>query len=60
MSKEMVLGVIRHILTFGGGLLATKGWVEDVDVATGVGAAVTLIGLVWSIIQKRHAAATTP
>jgi hypothetical protein len=47
------LGIIRHVLTFGGGLIVAKGWADNGTVETIVGAVVTLVGAVWSIIQKR-------
>lgn len=56
MSKEMVLGLARHLMTFGGGLLASKGYIDNGDVEMAVGAAVTLLGIVWSAIDKRKLA----
>ena len=56
MNMETVLGIIRHALTFGGGFLVAKNWLSGDELVTGVGAAVALIGLAWSIIQKRRAA----
>jgi len=53
MSKEQVLGIVRHGLTFVGGLLVTKG-LMDVDMVQEVmGAVVTLVGAVWSVIVKK-------
>lgn len=53
MSKEQVLGIVRHGLTFVGGLLVTKG-LMDVDMVQEVmGAVVTLVGSVWSIVAKK-------
>ncbi len=49
---ETILGLIRHILTFGGGVLASKGVVEVSQVETAVGAIVTLVGIVWSALAK--------
>jgi len=51
----MLAGVVRHILTFGGGFLVTNGTVTDSDMQAGVGAVVTLIGLAWSIFMKKTA-----
>jgi hypothetical protein len=53
MSKEAILGVVRHILTFMGGFVAERGLASGEEVQTGVGAVVTLIGLVWSVLNKR-------
>lgn len=52
---ETFKGVIRHILTFGGGFLASSGIIPESDVDVLVGAVVTLIGIVWSAIDKRSA-----
>ena len=43
-----IMGIVRHVLTFGGGYL----WTGD-DLTAFVGAAATLIGLVWSLVEKR-------
>lgn len=56
MSKDMVLGLVRHVLTFGGGLLASNGIIGSSDVEIGVGALVTLIGLAWSAFDKKQRA----
>jgi hypothetical protein len=50
--KEQVLGLIRHILTFGGGLAVAKGLVDENSVVEIVGAVVALIGSVWSVASK--------
>lgn len=52
MSKEMVLGVVRHVLTFGGGLLVTKGLVDESIMLELVGGVITLVGGLWSVIAK--------
>ena len=46
--QAMILGVIRHLLTWGGGFL----WAGD-DLAQFVAAAATIVGLVWSVVEKR-------
>jgi hypothetical protein len=51
-----IAGLLRHILTFGGGFLVTNGTLTDVDLQTGVGAAVALFALAWSIWAKRKVA----
>jgi hypothetical protein len=56
LTQEQVLGIIRHILTFGGGILVTKGLLDEGMVAEISGAVITLIGAVWSIIEKSKAA----
>ena len=52
MKKEMVLGIIRHTLTFVGGILITKGLIDESTLQTLVGSSITLIGAIWSVIDK--------
>lgn len=53
MSKEQVMGVVRHVLTFGGGFVIAKGWASEADIATAVAALVSLVGVVWSFFDKK-------
>jgi len=55
MNIEMIGGLIRHLLTFGGGILAAKGYGDAETWAVIAGAAATLAGGVWSIFIKRPA-----
>lgn len=52
-----VLGIIRHILTAAGGSLVTNGTLSDGDLQTGIGALVTVIGIAWSIWDKKKSTA---
>lgn len=54
MSKEMVLGIVRHVLTFGGGLLVTKGFIDESIMLELVGGVITLVGGLWSVIAKKR------
>jgi len=53
MNKEQIIGVIRHVLTFVGGFLVTKGIVDDATLSQGIGALVSLLGVVWSVVDKK-------
>lgn len=53
MNKDAALGIIRHILTFGGGYVAAKGFADQAMVNEGIGALMTLIGIVWSVKAKK-------
>jgi hypothetical protein len=53
MNKEQVLGLLRHSLTFIGGLLVAKGLVDDAIVTELSGALLTLVGGIWSILIKK-------
>ena len=49
MNKTKILGIIRHALTFGGGYVVAKGWVEEGNLTEVIGAVMTVIGTIWSI-----------
>jgi len=51
--SAMVLGIVRHVLTTVGGALVAKGTIGESDLELAVGAIVTLIGIVASVINKR-------
>jgi len=53
--KDAILGIVRHILTAGGGALVANGVVADGDVQTAIGAIVALVGVVLSVLEKRKA-----
>jgi hypothetical protein len=53
MNKESVLGVLRHILTFGGGLAVAQGHIDEASMMELVGAVITIAGVTWSILQKK-------
>jgi hypothetical protein len=58
MNKEQILGIVRHVLTFVGGILITKGLVDETFVTEIVGGLSTIIGAVWSFFVKIPAVAT--
>lgn len=51
--KDTILGFIRHILTFGGGFLVGKDIIGDGQLEVAVAAIMTLVGIVWSAIDKK-------
>ena len=53
MKKTQILGIVRHVLTFGGGLLAGKGVIDESVAVEITGALITLIGIVWSYLDKK-------
>lgn len=53
MSKESILSVIRHVLTFGGGYFVTSGLAGASEIEAAVGAIVTITGVVWGILNKK-------
>jgi hypothetical protein len=53
LSKEQVLGIVRHVLTFAGGIVLSQGLIDQALVNTVIGSSITLIGAIWSIVSKR-------
>lgn len=51
--KTDLFALIRHTLTFFGGLAVTNGYTAESEMTAGVGALMTLGGLAWSWAQKR-------
>ena len=52
VSQEQILGIVRHVLTFAGGIAVAKGLVDAETLAQASGAIITLIGVVWSFRSK--------
>lgn len=52
MNKNQIIGIVRHALTFLGGIIVTKGLIDESTLLEIVGSISTLIGAVWSIIEK--------
>jgi hypothetical protein len=53
LTKEQILGIARHSLTFIGGVLIMKGLIDEALFTEISGGIMTLVGSVWSIISKR-------
>ena len=53
MSKERILGIVRHTLTFVGGLLVMKGIVDEAMASEIIGGVMTLTGAIWSTFEKK-------
>jgi hypothetical protein len=53
LTKEQIMGIIRHALTFVGGIFIMKGLVDETTVTEIVGGAMTLTGAIWSIVDKK-------
>ena len=55
LTKEQVMGIIRHGLTFVGGILIMKGIIDESTSQEIIGSAISLVGLVWSVVDKNKA-----
>jgi len=53
MTKEQFLGIVRHTLTFVGGILIMRGILTDALNAELTGAVLTLAGGIWSIVKNK-------
>ena len=53
MKRDQVEGVIRHGITTIGGFLIAKGFIDEVILTEVIGAALSIVGIVWSIINKK-------
>jgi len=52
LTKDQFMGIVRHILTFVGGIFVIRGVVEEALIAEISGAIMTLTGAIWSILSK--------
>ena len=50
--KDISLGILRHLLTTGGGALASKGLVGTSDVELLTGSILALVGIGFSVYGK--------
>lgn len=51
--KDQILGLIRHVITFVGGIIVAKG-VLDADLSQEIiGGVMTVVGGIWSVISKK-------
>jgi hypothetical protein len=55
LTQEQVLGIIRHTLTFVGGIVIARGLADETVVTEIIGGVVTLVGAIWSIVEKNKA-----
>jgi hypothetical protein len=53
INKEQFLGVVRHILTFVGGILVMRGQLDTLGQEQLIGSVMTLAGVVWSYWIKK-------
>ena len=52
MTKEQKLGIIRHVLTFVGGILLAKGLVDESLLTDMIASVMVLVGGFWSVLAK--------
>ena len=54
LTKEQFLGILRHTLTFVGGVLVTNGILDESVIIELTGGVMTLAGAIWSIVSKKR------
>lgn len=54
MTREQILGIVRHALTFVGGVLVAKGFANEASITELIGSAMTLVGAVWSVVKNKQ------
>ena len=52
MTKEQILGIVRHVATAVGGGLIISGKADETLIQESIGALITIIGVVWSLWEK--------
>lgn len=53
MNKKVILAIVRHTLTFVGGILIAKGTLDEAMAQELVGGIMAVIGGVWSVLDKK-------
>jgi hypothetical protein len=53
MTKEQLLGIVRHSLTFFGGILLTYGMINEIMLSELIGSGISLASVIWSIVNKK-------
>jgi len=53
MTKEQIQGIVRHALTFIGGIIVMNGLATDAVVQELIGASLTIFAGVWSIVTNK-------
>ena len=52
MNKEQKMGILRHVLTFVGGILLAKGLVDESLLTDMIASIMVLVGGTWSVLAK--------
>lgn len=53
MNKEKWFSIVRHSLTFIGGILIATGWVSETLVMEVSGVIITLLSTIWGVNNKK-------
>jgi hypothetical protein len=53
-TATLIALILRHGLTTLGGYLVSQGTIAQPDVETASGAIIAIIGVVWSVVEKKR------
>ena len=53
-TMKIIMGILRHALTTGGGALVADGTLTGDDLTQAVGAIMTIVGIVASVVAKKR------
>lgn len=53
ISLDQLQGILRHLFTFGGGFLITKGYIDEESLQQISGLVISLVGVIWSVASKK-------
>lgn len=53
MDKDMIIALVRHSLTFIGGLLIMKGIIDENTLQEVIGSAISLTSAIWMVVNKK-------
>jgi energy-converting hydrogenase Eha subunit C len=59
LTAQQVSGIVRHAVTFFGGILAAKGYFDGAMMDALASAVATIGGIIWSAMAKPSAPAVT-
>jgi hypothetical protein len=51
-NQEEILSLVRHTLTFVGGVLVANGLIAEAQTPELIGSITTLVGIIWGILEK--------
>lgn len=54
LAQPIMMGVLRHLLTWAAGLIVAKGWLDEDTAMSLLGALIGLIGAFWSAQDKKN------
>lgn len=55
MNKDTILSILRHLLTFVGGLVVAKGYLSESLATQLIGGIPTFIGAAWGAVDEYRA-----